>query len=84
MNRFVRKYLMISCKEATYQLGLMEAGKLSRAGKIRVQMHLAICKYCRRFEKQTTLIKNECKHLHSQESLPALAEEKLRQLFKEH
>lgn len=84
MKQFVSKYLMISCKAATFNLGLKEAGKLSMAGKIRLQVHLAICKYCRRFEKQTAIIKNECKHLHSKETLPALAEEKLRQLLKEN
>lgn len=44
---------MISCKEATYLVSLKEEGNLSLSKYLKLELHLAICILCKRFEMQT-------------------------------
>jgi hypothetical protein len=82
MKRFMMKYLMVNCKQATYLMGLKEEGKLSITGRIKLNMHTSMCSFCKRFEQQTAVIKKESLHLHSQEQMPKSVEERLEKLFK--
>lgn len=50
-----KKFIMISCKEATTVL--TEETPLSFIGKIRLKIHLAICPLCKSFENQMIKIK---------------------------
>jgi hypothetical protein len=51
--KLIKKYLMISCKEATYLLSLKEEGKLSLSKYLKLELHLAMCVLCKRFKIQT-------------------------------
>ncbi|MCB0697259.1 MAG: hypothetical protein KDC07_07835 [Chitinophagaceae bacterium] len=54
---------MISCKEATYLVSKKEQGKITIAERIRLSLHLMICKFCKRFEKQNKIITEHAKRL---------------------
>jgi len=45
--------MMLSCDTATLLLTKGEYEKLSLMDELRLKMHLASCKLCRRFEEQT-------------------------------
>lgn len=49
----MKKYFMISCKEATYLVSLKEENKLSIIKSLKLKLHLAICILCKRFKLQT-------------------------------
>lgn len=77
------KYLMVNCKEATFLMGLKEEGKLPLMGRIKLYMHTSMCSFCKRFEQQTLIIKNEAAHLDGHESMPNLTEAKLEKIIQE-
>jgi hypothetical protein len=51
--KLIKQFFMISCKEATYLVSLKEEGKLSFSKYLKLELHLAICILCKRFEIQT-------------------------------
>jgi hypothetical protein len=51
--KLIKQLFMISCKEATYLVSLKEEGKLSFSKYLKLELHLAICILCKRFEIQT-------------------------------
>jgi anti-sigma factor ChrR (cupin superfamily) len=84
MKKFMMKYLMISCREATYLMAKKEEGKLSFAGRIKLSIHTSMCSMCRKFEKQTSQIGKESRHVHAEDHLPAFAKEKIERMLDEH
>ena len=48
--------IMITCEEATFLISKRQQDNLSAPGKMRLNMHLMMCKYCRRFSLQVNLI----------------------------
>ncbi|MBK3519316.1 anti-sigma factor family protein [Carboxylicivirga marina] len=55
--------MMISCKEATFLISKKQQDKLTRIEKIQLTFHLMMCKYCRRFERQTKFITKAIKKM---------------------
>ncbi len=47
---------MLSCEKATELIEKKKLFKLSRIEKIQLFMHTSVCKYCARYEKQSTLL----------------------------
>ncbi len=73
----MKKFIMITCKEATLAIIKKEEGKISLTERIRLLIHLAICKFCKMFEKQNKLISINSIQISSQESLTAKEKEDL-------
>lgn len=48
--------VMLSCDTATYLITRSEYGSISPLEKMQLKMHLAGCKYCRRFASQSKYI----------------------------
>ena len=48
---------MISCKEAARMTSLAIDGKLSFFKRLSLKFHLAMCDYCKRYERQLKYIK---------------------------
>jgi anti-sigma factor ChrR (cupin superfamily) len=84
MKRFMMKYLMLNCKEATLLMAKKEEGKLSFIGKLQLSMHTSMCSFCRKFEKQTKQISKESKHVHAEESMSAAANDRIIKMIDEH
>lgn len=84
MKRFMMKYLMLNCKEATLLMAKKEESKLSLGGRLQLSMHTSMCSFCRKFEKQTRQIAKESPHVHAEDSLSAAAQEKFLRLIDEH
>ena len=51
--------IMLDCDTATLLLTKREYTKLSCIEKMKLSMHLAGCKYCRRFAKQSNTISHQ-------------------------
>ena len=84
VKKMMMKYLMISCKEATFLTAKKEEGKLSFREKLKLMFHLSMCTYCKRFEKQASEICKESIHITAEEPLPDLAKEKIKKMLEEH
>lgn len=78
------KYLMISCREATYLMAKKEEGKLSFAARVKLPMHTSMCSLCKKFEKQTSQIGKESIHVHAEDNLPVFAKERIERMLEEH
>jgi hypothetical protein len=83
MKRFMMKYLMLNCKEATFLMGMKEEGKLPLMGRLKLTMHTSMCSFCKRFEQQNSIIKQESAQLHSHETMPQGIEAKLEKIIRE-
>ena len=46
----------ITCKQAVDYISKSEEGKLSVAQRFRLWQHLAICRFCKAFERQNKLL----------------------------
>lgn len=77
------KYLMISCREATMLMTKKEEGKLPFSGIIKLSMHTSMCSLCKRFERQTTKIGKESRHVQAEDNLPSIAREKIERMLDE-
>ena len=60
----MKQLIHISCKKATYLVSKNEEHRLTLLEWARFQFHLAICSYCKLFQKQTKLIGDNIKHSH--------------------
>lgn len=78
------KYLMINCKEATFLMAKKEDGKLSFAEKVKLSVHTSMCSFCKKFERQTSEIGKESRHVHAEDHLPFSAKERIERILEEH
>ncbi|MBS1666966.1 MAG: zf-HC2 domain-containing protein [Bacteroidetes bacterium] len=82
MRKFMMKYLMVNCREATMLMTKKEEGKISFREKLSLMLHTSMCSFCRRFEKQTTTIGSESKHVHAEgDQLTASSREKIERIL---
>ncbi|MBT9484483.1 hypothetical protein [Sediminibacterium sp.] len=84
MKKIMMKYLMVNCKEATFLMAKKEEGKLSVMEGIKLAMHTSMCSFCKKFEKQTSQIGKESRHVHAENSLPDFAKDKIEKMLKNH
>lgn len=52
---------MLSCKEVTQLLSQAQDRKLSMSERLRVTMHLAMCRGCTNFRKQMDFLRLACR-----------------------
>ncbi|PKP45074.1 MAG: hypothetical protein CVT95_09625 [Bacteroidetes bacterium HGW-Bacteroidetes-12] len=50
------RFFKLSCKKATEMVEKEKINGLSFIDKLRLKLHLSVCKACRGYEKQSTLI----------------------------
>jgi hypothetical protein len=84
MKKFMMKYLMVNCKEATMLMAKREEGKLSFMERINLSIHTSMCSFCKKFEKQTDLIRRESKHIHLEENLSEMTRNNIERVIREH
>jgi hypothetical protein len=84
MKKFMMKYFMVNCKEATYLMAKKEEGRLSIQERLKLSMHTSMCSLCKKFERQAIKIGAESKHVHAEQQLPDFTKEKIEQLIKEY
>ena len=79
------KFLMISCKKATWLVSKKEEKRLSWREKWQLRAHMALCSMCRRFEEQSGFIGRMARQIHVHETLSDASKEKMQQaLVREH
>lgn len=77
------KWLLISCKEATYLVSKKEENKLTWLSKIKLRGHLAICSMCRRFEQQSGFIGRMAAGVHVHATLSPESKEKMQKTLQD-
>ena len=76
------KFLMLSCKEATYLVSKKEESKLTWLENVKLRSHLSICSLCKKFEQQTGFIILNIKHTYENRVLSNEVKEKIKSLLK--
>ena len=61
--------MMLSCDSATLLITKGEFEKLSLMDELRLKMHLASCKLCRRFEEQSAEMSQQIKNFSDTDSI---------------
>ncbi len=59
----MKKGPMLSCEDATRLVVMKETVKLGLYDRMRLKMHLSMCKYCSLFEKQNEIIDEHIKEV---------------------
>ncbi len=59
----------MNCKEATQLSVMKHEHKTRQMDRFRLFVHLLLCKYCRFFDRQQTMIDQEMKHFAEKEGL---------------
>ena len=57
------KSIMITCKEATHLISIQDEEKLSLSSKLKLKLHLILCKTCLYFAKHVEILKSSIKNL---------------------
>lgn len=57
---------MLNCKQTSHLLSQSLDRKLSRRERFAIRLHLMMCRYCRRFEKQIIALRKGFKQLTQQ------------------
>lgn len=83
MSRF--RLIWLTCKKATFLVSKKEEGKLTPIESIQLKLHLGICDFCTRFEKQTKFFSRHARHLHEHNNITLSKEKKehIRSLLKD-
>lgn len=71
--------VMLSCEEATYLITKSELTDIGCLKRMQLKMHLAGCKFCRRFKLQSDFINEnleQLENLHQTQSSQKLPQEK--------
>ena len=84
MKKFMMKYLMTSCKEATFVMAKKEERKLSFAERIKLLFHTSMCSVCKKFENQTAIVVKQSKQIQVEDELPVFARERIEKMLEEH
>ena len=84
MKRFMMKYGMVNCKEATLLMAKEEEGKLSFTEKLQLLMHTSMCSFCIKFALQIKQISKESRHVHAEENMSATANDRINKMIDEH
>ena len=84
MKKLMIKYLMGNCQDATMLMAKREEGRLSFKETLKLSLHISMCKFCYKFEKQTCKIADESKHVHADQGLSAFAKEKIEKMLDGH
>lgn len=54
---------MITCKEATHLISIRDEEKLSLSTKLKLKLHLMLCKTCLYFAKHIEILKSSIKNM---------------------
>lgn len=54
---------MITCKEATHLISIRDEEKLSLSTKLKLKLHLMLCKTCMYFSKHIEILKSSIKNM---------------------
>jgi predicted anti-sigma-YlaC factor YlaD len=73
---------IIPCRQATFLITKREGHALTLRERFQLYVHLAICKFCRRFSEQTKLIAKAARRLTPGESLSEDEKRKMQEALK--
>ncbi len=56
--------IWLSCERATFLMSKKEEGKISLKERLQLRLHLSLCDFCTRFQKQTSFFTKNAPHVH--------------------
>ena len=79
------RIIWLSCKKATFLMSKKEEGRLTLKEKIQLRLHLTICDFCTRFQKQVKFFTGNAVHTHEHIHTPLREEKKeeIRELMRD-
>lgn len=77
----MKNSLMINCKEATLLIEKKQEKQIAFSDRIKLLIHLMICEFCRRFQRQSKLISGTVSHLQTNHTLSNEQKEKFREII---
>lgn len=83
-RKVILKSLMITCKDATLFISKREERKLSLFERLKLLIHLAICEFCKLFEKQNKFLTLQIKQMHTDAVLSNSEKEQLQRKIEEY
>ncbi|MBN8667116.1 MAG: hypothetical protein J0M30_06380 [Chitinophagales bacterium] len=75
--------MMIHCHEATFFMAKKEEGKLSLTDRLKLSVHTSLCAACKKFEKQTSRIKQESQSIFASDTLSTPTRERLKKTLQD-
>lgn len=78
------KKLMINCEKASFLISMQEEKKLTFWERTHLKMHLAMCRFCSAFAKQTLFITKKSKRLGSVTEWSNEDKNKLKEMLKKN
>lgn len=77
--------IWLSCERATFLMSKKEEGKLTLKEKLQLKLHLRICDFCTRFQKQVRFFTTHAPdtHLHTHRNMSEEAKQALKELLKD-
>ena len=75
---------MLSCHEATFLMAKKEEGKLRVTERMKLKFHMAMCRFCRLFEKQARQMGVESRQIMSDSVLSPALRDRLELLINEN
>ncbi len=58
------RVIWLGCNKATFLMNKREEGEITFIEKIQLRLHLRICDYCTRFQKQVKFFTGNVSHMH--------------------
>jgi hypothetical protein len=58
------RFIWLGCKKATFLMSKKEEGRLTVIESIQLKLHLRICDFCTRFQKQAKFFTANAPHTH--------------------
>lgn len=75
------RFIWLGCKKATFLMSKQEEGRLTVIEKMQLKLHLCICDFCTRFQKQVKFFTGNAPHTH--EHVHASMRDEKKEMIKE-
>ena len=76
--------ILITCRDATNFISQKEEGKISFNHRIKLAIHLLICKFCKLFYKQNKFLTQNFQNIRTEDSLTEEEQTKLTRTIEEN
>jgi hypothetical protein len=84
MKKLMMKYLMVSCREATFMMAKRDEGRLGLADRVKLLIHTSMCSVCKKFDRQVGEIARQGPHLETDAGMPDETKNRLGNMLDQH
>jgi hypothetical protein len=84
MKKLMMKYLMVSCREATFMMAKRDEGRLGLADRVKLMIHTYMCSVCKKFERQVSEITRQGPRLEADAGMPDETKNRMGNIVDQH